>query len=110
MISVFPPQAGQSGRFDLQEATDQLMDTLKKQNPQISVTRSGVQTRVGGERALSIMLRNDSALGGTETNWLVTVLRPEGLVYFVGVAPEKEYGDYRRAFENLINSVRFISK
>lgn len=110
MISVFAPQAGQSGRFDLQEATDQLIDTLKKQNPQISVSRSSVQRRVGGERALSTTLRNDSPLGGKETNWLVTVLRPEGLIYFVGVAPEKEYGDYQRAFENLINSVGFISK
>ena len=110
MISVFPPQAGRSGRFDLQEATNQLIAGLQRENPNMRVTKSSAQLRVGGERALATTLRNDSPVGGTETNWLVTVLRPEGLVYFVGVAPEQEYGDYRRALENMVNSARFIAK
>jgi len=38
------------------------------------------------------------------------VLRPEGLVYFIGVAPENDYGDYRRAFETLIDSIRFTNR
>jgi len=110
MIAVFPPRAGKTGRFDLQEATDQLVADLQRANPSLRVTRASAQMRVGGERALSTMLRNDSPLGGTETNWLVTVLRPEGLVYFVCVAPEQEYGDYRRAFEDVIDSVRFMNQ
>ena len=46
-------------------------------------------------------------LWGEEVNWLVTVLRPEGLIYFVGVAPESDHPACRRALENVINSVRF---
>jgi len=35
------------------------------------------------------------------------VLRPEGLIYFVCVAPEREYDEYDRTFETMLNSVRF---
>jgi beta-barrel assembly-enhancing protease len=110
MIDVFAPQAGNSGRFDLQEATDQLIRGLRNQNPNLRVTKSSVQRRVNGERALSTYVRNDAPLGGAETDWIVTVLRPEGLVCFVGVAPEDEFGDYRSALEAMIDSVRFVTK
>ena len=108
IIDVFPPQAGKSGRFELNEATDPRIASLQRANANMSVSRAGAQTRVDGKRALSTLLRNNSALGGTETNWLVTVLRPEGLIYFIAVAPEKDFADYRRAFENVIDSVQFI--
>jgi hypothetical protein len=107
IVAVFAPQAAKSGRFELNDATDQLIANLKRSNANIGVSRAATQIRVDGQRALSTMLRNDSALGGTETNWLVTVLRPEGLAYFIGVAPENEFADYRRAFESVITSVRF---
>jgi hypothetical protein len=110
MIGVFPPKAGRTGRFDLQEATDQLLAELKRSNQNMQVTRASAQMRVGGERALSTMLRNDAPGGGNVTNWIVTVLRPEGLVYFVAVAPEAEYQNYRRAFEAVVDSVRFANR
>ncbi len=108
IVSVFTPQAGKTGRFGLKEATDQLIAGLQRGNPNMTVSQAGSQIRIDGERALSTLLRNDSALGGKETNWLVTILRPEGLVYLVFVAPENEYATYRRAFENIVNSVVFI--
>ena len=63
--------------------------------------------RLDGERGLSTYLSNDSPATGRETDWLVTVLRPEGLIYFVCVAPEREYDEYDRTFETMLNSVRF---
>jgi hypothetical protein len=63
--------------------------------------------RVGGQSALSILFTNDSPLGGREGDWLITVLRPEGLVYFIFVAPEQEFDNYQRAFEQILGSVRF---
>jgi beta-barrel assembly-enhancing protease len=108
MIAVFTPKAGKTGRFDLREATDQLTAQLQKDNPNMVIAHAATQTRVDGERALSANLRNDSATGGKESVWLVTILRPEGLVYFICVAPEGEYASYRDTFENLINSVQFV--
>jgi len=55
-------------------------------------------------------LTNESPLGGREYDWLVTVLQPEGLIYFVSVAPEADYNEYSRYFEKLIGSVRFTSR
>jgi hypothetical protein len=110
MAGVFPPKAGHSGRFDLQQATEQLIAELKRSNQNMRVARASAQMRVGGERALSTLLQNDAPGGGNETDWIVTVLRPEGLVYFVAVAPEAEYQNYRRAFEAVIDSVRFPSR
>ncbi|MBP1595199.1 MAG: peptidase [Acidobacteria bacterium] len=110
IISTFSPRAGKSGRFELQDATDQLIRDLQQSNPSLRVTQTGRQTRVGGTAALSTVLQNDSPVGGVERDWLVTVLRPEGLVYFIGVAPENDYGDYRRAFETLIDSIRFTNR
>jgi beta-barrel assembly-enhancing protease len=110
IIDVFSPRAGKSRRFDLQEATDQLIQSLQQPDPNLRVTKAGVERRVDGQRALSTFVRSESPLGGTETDWLVTVLRPEGLVFFVGVAPEREFADYQRALEAIVNSVRFVNK
>lgn len=107
LTAVYSPQAEKTGRFDLKGATDQLIAQLQQGNPALSISGAATQVRVDGERALSTMLRNDSALGGRETGWLVTILRPEGLVYFICVSPEKDYAAYRRTFETIINSVRF---
>jgi hypothetical protein len=57
---------------------------------------------------MAMELTNDSPAGGRETDWLVTVLRPNGLLYyFVGVAPERDFSRYRTTFEQMIGSVRF---
>jgi len=64
--------------------------------------------RIAGERGLSTVLTNDSPLANTrERNWLVTVLRPEGLLFFVAVAPEGDFKDYNSAFEKMLDSARF---
>jgi Zn-dependent protease with chaperone function len=106
MMAVFEPQ---SGRYSprLEEATDQLIDSLQNSNPQMRVEREQGRTRAGGEPAMSILLSNESPLGGREINWLVTVQRPEGLVYLVFVAPQSDFREYQRTFENMLSSVRF---
>lgn len=63
---------------------------------------------IGRERGLSTLLTNDSPLANTrERNWLVTVLRPEGLLFFVAVAPEGEFQNYNGAFETMLQSTQF---
>jgi hypothetical protein len=57
--------------------------------------------------ALSTYLSNDSPAGGQETDWIITVVRPEGLVYFVCTAPQGEYSNYDKTFGNILDSVRF---
>lgn len=110
MIAVFQPQGGGRRPVDLAAANDQLIASLARINPRLRVAQRAVRTRLDGEEALSTLLTNESALGGQETIWLVSVLRAEGLVHFIAVAPEQEYEGYRRAFENVLRSVRFVRR
>ncbi|MFY9532153.1 MAG: hypothetical protein WBC04_20210, partial [Candidatus Acidiferrales bacterium] len=58
----------------------------------------------GGQPALSTYLSNDSPAGGRELDWLVTVLRPDNLLYFVCVAPANEYSSYEPASRVILKS------
>ena len=120
IVNLFQPQQvyyqslqsegyGQGGTTALtvEQATDQLIDELRRNNPQMRVIQQRQAIRIAGERGLSTVLTNDSPLANTrERNWLVTVLRPEGLMYFVAVAPEGEFDGYNRAFEMMFSSAR----
>jgi len=107
VLGLFPPQAAKSGRFELKDATEQLIASYKGGNPNLAVVQASREIRLGGQRALSTQLRNDSARGGAEVNWLFTVLRPEGMIYLVCVVPESDFADYRGAFEAVLKSVQF---
>jgi hypothetical protein len=74
-------------------ATDQLVQDLRQSNQNLRVVRRHEAIDFGGQRGLSTYLSNDSPSqnGGRETNWLVTLPRPEGLLFFVFTAPEREF-------------------
>jgi len=91
----------------LSKATQQLISGLQQSNPNMKLTRQSSRLRLNGQRGLSTYLSNDSPAGGRETDWVVSVLRPEGLVYFVCVAPEGAYAEYDKTFSAILDSVRF---
>ena len=103
LIDVFKPQNARS----LDEATTQLVESLRQGNPNMKVTRSRVQARVDSRTAQLTELANDSPFGGAETDVVVTVLRSSSeLQYFVQVAPTKDMPKYQPTFQNIMNSVR----
>ncbi len=103
IADVFAPQ----GARDLDQATTQLLNELKRDNPSMQIVRSRVQTRVSGRPALLAELSNDSPAGGQETDYVITVARSNTeLVYFVMVAPSKELAQYRNAFNAIIGSIQ----
>jgi len=91
----------------LNNATSQVIQELQKSNPSMKITRQGEHLRLNGQPGLSTYLSNVSPAGGQETDWVVTVLRPEGLVYFVCVAPQSAYDNYDKTFSSILDSVRF---
>ena len=91
----------------LENATRQVIEGLQKSNPNMKVTRQPDPVRLNGKPGLSTYLSNDSPAGGQETDWMITVLRPEGLIYFVCIAPQKVYSDYDKTFSSILDSVRF---
>jgi len=93
----------------LANATDQLVEYLQQMNPNMRIVRSNERRRVDGLQAMVIELANNSPVGGTETDWLVTVLQPNGLLrYFIGVVPQRDFNRYQPAFEEIVGSARLL--
>ena len=91
----------------LESATQGLINDLQKTNPNMKITRQAQSVKLNEQPALSTYLANDSPGGGKETDWIVTVARPDGMVYFVCTAPEGEFESYRKACGAVLDSVRF---
>jgi len=98
---------GQVDGSTLDSATQQIIRDLEQANPNMKIMQQPRGVKLNGQPAMSTYLSNDSPQGGRETDWLVTVARPEGLVYFVCTAPEKDFDGYRKTFSTIMDSVRF---
>ena len=95
-------------RSTVESATDQLVQELRQSNRNMRVVRRHEQINVSGQNGLSTYLSNDSPIqnGGRETNWLITVPRSEGLLFFVFTAPEREFQSFENTFQQMLYSVR----
>ena len=90
----------------LENATQALIQELAKTNPGLKITREPGRVELNGQPGLSTYLSNDSPAGGQETDWLVTVLQPQGLLSFLCVAPQAAYPEYEKTFTAVLDSVR----
>ena len=104
------PGYGQGSSQDavtrLDQTTDRLVQEMRLSNRNMRVIRYREVITVDGNRALSTYLSNDSPLGGRETNWLLTLERPEGLLFLIFTAPERDFQGYENAFYQMVRSVR----
>ncbi len=107
IVNVTPVQGDSNAANALENATQELLSALRKDNPNMRVARKSARVRLNGQPGLSTYLVNDSPAGGQETDWVITVIRPEGLVSIVCVAPEKDYQKYDKTFAAILDTVRF---
>lgn len=107
IVSVTQASGGPNDWDALNNATQQMFQELKKSNPNMKIARQSERVRLNGHPGLATYLSNDSPVGGQETDWVVTTLRPEGLVSFVCVAPQAAYEKYDKTFTAVLDSVRF---
>ncbi len=105
IVSVRQAQADAS-EHALENATQSLIQELAKTNPGLKVTRQPGRVQLNGQPGLSTYLSNDSPAGGQETDWLVTVLQPQGLLSFLCVAPQPAYPQYEKTFAAVLDSVK----
>jgi len=105
ILSYFFPDVGRSS---LSDATNDLIQRLCTEDP--AMHRSGNQKRAEVDRqpALMTQLNSNSPFGGTETDMLVTVARPEGLFHLIFVSPEREWEQAHLAFEHMVQSIHFV--
>jgi hypothetical protein len=102
------PSSGQSNTDSVVADTERLIQELRQSNANLRVLRRHTQINFGGHTGLSTYLTNDSPIqgGSREANWLVTVPRPDGLLFFVFTAPEREFQSYENTFQQMLYSVR----
>jgi hypothetical protein len=106
IVDLSPIQGGAGDSNTLKTATQALIQNLQQTNPHLRVSREPGSVRLNGQAGLSTYLTNDSPTGGEETDWLITVVQPQGLLSFLCVAPEGVYSDYDKTFSAIMDSVR----
>jgi len=110
MISPYQPE---NPNTRLDQATHELLASIRQSNPDLRQIGNDENIRVNGVAGKSVDLIGKSPLqdqaGRTleERDWLVTVERRDGsLLYFVFIAPDKDFGSLRPAFEQMLKSLR----
>jgi hypothetical protein len=93
---------------DLQQATEELIDSLQRGNPQLRPTTNLQRDVIDGRTALSVEMRNVSDVTGrAERVSLSTVaLRDGSLLYLIGVAPQDELSNYAGALRRVKQSIQ----
>ncbi|HTM41652.1 MAG TPA: M48 family metallopeptidase [Terriglobales bacterium] len=108
VVSGFRPQNAQS----LEDATQQLIQTLQQGNPQIRVAGNGNAISVNGVRGLTVALQGPSPLVSgqqrlAEHNQLVTLPRGDGSVLFLlFIAPERDFQALQPVYEHMLQTLR----
>jgi Zn-dependent protease with chaperone function len=103
-ISYYFPQSNQ---LDLRRDTNDLVRQLQSQNSGMGV-RDQRNISVDGQPGILTTLSSRSPYQGEqEIDALVTVARPEGLFYMVFIAPQSEWRDVERVFQQMLQSVNF---
>ncbi len=97
---------GQQSMTQLEQFTDELVQEFRLSNRNMRVIQRGEFIGVDGRQALSTYLSNDSPIGGRETNWLITLQRPDGVLFLVFTAPDRDFRGYENAFRRMLYSVR----
>jgi hypothetical protein len=91
---------------NLEQETGALLQKFQQQG--LKDTGQGKRLTVGGQPALlNIMTSQSSFDGQREIDAILTTARPEGLLYFVFIAPESDYRNAQQIFDAMIQSIRF---
>jgi hypothetical protein len=93
---------------DIEQATSELIDSLRQSNPNLRQTSRASRATVSGRRGLQTTLSNVSdASGDRERIHVVTVPVDErNLFYVIAVAPESEASEYSPTFQRVLSSIR----
>jgi hypothetical protein len=93
---------------NLQQATNELLNSLGVGNGSLRQQSGFQRTTVAGRSGLTTTLANiNEATGQAEVVTVITTqLRNGELFYMIAVAPQNESGSYQAAFRNILRSVQ----
>ncbi len=91
---------------NLNQSTQALLQNLRQQNPSLRMGGNRTVT-VAGSQGLLTTMQSQSALGGTEIDYLLTVQLQDRLFYAVFITPEQQLSQNQAQFQRMIESIRF---
>jgi beta-barrel assembly-enhancing protease len=96
---------------DLQNASDQYISAVLQGNNYLAAEGRYRQLRLGGRNALARRLSGTSRITNQReiVDVYTTMLNNQQLFYLVQVAPSNERRDYTQAFNDMIQSLRFMN-
>ncbi len=106
IINVYRPK---DPKGSLWQATDEFIAQLRASDPKLRAGREMPrEVRAGGKSAILSTLNSESIFRGqTEVDLVITLAHPDGMMYVVLVAPEGEAQYANRAFDQMLQSLRF---
>jgi len=96
----------------LDQSTQQLIQSLQKDNPGMQVSGDLKPVEVGGVQGRSAILTGQSPIQSNgqplpERDWLVTLPRPDGsLMYLVFISPERDFSQLHPTFQKMLDSLQ----
>jgi beta-barrel assembly-enhancing protease len=106
IINATPSNGG-----SLDESTQQVIQSVQRDNPGMRTTGEPATIQVGGIQGRSVYLTGNSPVqqGGqplAERDWLVTLPHPRGgLIYLVFVAPERDFSQLHPTYRKMLDSL-----
>jgi hypothetical protein len=95
---------------DVRTATDELVASLARGNPNLSKPTGYDRVTIGGRPGLRTVISNVSdATGQQERIAVFTVLlRDASLFHAIGVAPRERFSDYEGTFHRVVGSIQLM--
>jgi hypothetical protein len=94
-------------RSSLSTATSDFIQQLHGEDSDLHESGTQKQIEVDKQPGLMVQFTSKSALGGSETDLLITVARPEGLFFVIFILPDKDSRDGWPMFNHMVQSLRF---
>jgi Zn-dependent protease with chaperone function len=96
---------------DLSEATDEVLQSLASNNPELRDVQPPRQVQLSQRTAIHHQLSNRSATGEREqVNFVTTLLSDGNLFYYVTVVPADEANAYAGTFQRIAESIRLTDR
>jgi len=109
IIDRYEPEQG----GNLNEATRDLIASLRQSNPDLRQVGNGEAIRVNGVSGRSVDLigsspiRDSNGRGQKERDWLVTIGQQDGTVlYLVFIAPQNQFDRLRPTYEQMLRTLK----
>jgi hypothetical protein len=110
MVNNYQPENSRSG---LDQATHELVNSLRQSNTDLRAIGHDENIRVGGVAGKSVDLvgtspvKDQNGRSAQERDWLVAFQRRDGsLLYLVFIAPDREFASLRPTFEQMLRTLK----